>query len=273
MFLLWCSYGSPKRFQHSAVVAPGAESYPEIRNPRGVRGSIEGDLVRLCLAGQSGRAGCRHLIGLECSDLQGREEASAPGVPAGLITGLTSGDDGGGLGGEIYPALAHLPGANEDARAGRGRAVPVNVELGDVAVVRFRGGQTAKDGEMRQSATFLCFPNAAICGSIAHMNRRAFLLNSAASGGSLLLAQAAPADTANAARKLIEPASGPNVAGPGLPDLSPAHWIWFPSGRTLPNTFILFRRTLQLAANPRRATGWVCADSRYRLEGDRKSTR
>ena len=34
----------------------------------------------------------------------------------------------------------------------------------------------------------------------------------------------------------------------------------------LPNTFILFRRQLQLSAKPRRATGWICADSRYRLE-------
>jgi len=51
-----------------------------------------------------------------------------------------------------------------------------------------------------------------------------------------------------------------------LPDLSPARWIWYPSGRTLPSTFILFRRQLQLVAKPRRATGWICADSRYRLE-------
>src|ERR1035437_8592108 len=97
------------------------------------------------------------------------------------------------------------------------------------------------------------------------MNRREFLKTSTAAGGSLLLARTA-SDAAGPARKLIESAPVPNVAGPMLPDLSPARWIWYPSGRTLPNTFILFRRLLQLAAKPRRATGWICADSRYRLE-------
>jgi len=105
-------------------------------------------LARIRLGGVSGRAGCRHLTCLECSELQCREEAGAPSVPAGLITGLTSGDDGGGLSGEISPTLAHLPGANEHARAGPGRAIPVNVELGDVAVARFRGGQAAKNGKV-----------------------------------------------------------------------------------------------------------------------------
>ena len=46
-------------------------------------------------------------------------------------------------------------------------------------------------------------------------------------------------------------------------DLSPAQWIWFPSQRTLANTFVLFRRRLLLSARPIRATGWVTADSRY----------
>jgi hypothetical protein len=98
------------------------------------------------------------------------------------------------------------------------------------------------------------------------MNRREFLKTSSVAGGSLLLAQNTPADATGDARKLIEPASGPTTSGPILPDLSPARWIWYPSGRTLPNTFVLFRRELPLAAKPRRATGWICADSRYRLE-------
>jgi hypothetical protein len=98
------------------------------------------------------------------------------------------------------------------------------------------------------------------------MNHRDFLKTSAVSGGSLLLAQSASAAAVGDARKLVKPASVATVNGPTLPDLSPARWIWFPSGRTLPNTFILFRRQLHLAAKPRRATGWICADSRYRLE-------
>ncbi len=48
-------------------------------------------------------------------------------------------------------------------------------------------------------------------------------------------------------------------------NLSPATWIWFPSGRTLANTFVLFRRELTLPARPQRAAGWITADSRYRL--------
>jgi hypothetical protein len=52
----------------------------------------------------------------------------------------------------------------------------------------------------------------------------------------------------------------------GLPDLSPARWIWYPSGRTLQNTFLLFRREIECNGGPNRARGWIAADSRYRLE-------
>lgn len=49
-------------------------------------------------------------------------------------------------------------------------------------------------------------------------------------------------------------------------DLSPARWIWYPSGRVLPSTMVLFRKKLALAEKPVRATGWLLADSRYLLK-------
>ncbi len=48
-------------------------------------------------------------------------------------------------------------------------------------------------------------------------------------------------------------------------DLTPARWIWLPSGRTLPNTFVLFRHGVALSSAPGRATAWAAADSRYRF--------
>jgi alpha-L-rhamnosidase len=48
-------------------------------------------------------------------------------------------------------------------------------------------------------------------------------------------------------------------------DLSPARWIWYPSGRTLQNTFILFRKEITLEREPVTAKGWIIADSRYQL--------
>ena len=48
-------------------------------------------------------------------------------------------------------------------------------------------------------------------------------------------------------------------------NLAPAQWIWLPSQRTLPNTFVLFRREVTLSGRPRKAAGWITADSRYRL--------
>ncbi len=52
---------------------------------------------------------------------------------------------------------------------------------------------------------------------------------------------------------------------PTLPELGRARWLWYPSGRTLPNTFVLFRKVIRLASAPRRAIAWVSADSRYLL--------
>ena len=48
-------------------------------------------------------------------------------------------------------------------------------------------------------------------------------------------------------------------------DLSPAQWIWYPSERTLANTFMFFRKQFTVHGPVRRAAGWICADSRYSL--------
>ena len=45
-------------------------------------------------------------------------------------------------------------------------------------------------------------------------------------------------------------------------DLSPAKWIWYPSVRTLSNTFVLFRKEIELNAEVLSADGYVAADSR-----------
>ncbi|HVE41789.1 MAG TPA: alpha-L-rhamnosidase N-terminal domain-containing protein [Planctomycetota bacterium] len=61
---------------------------------------------------------------------------------------------------------------------------------------------------------------------------------------------------------------GPDTGIPQRLDLAPARWIWFPSARTLPNTFVLFRREVTIETVPVRALGWITADSRYRLTVD-----
>ncbi len=103
------------------------------------------------------------------------------------------------------------------------------------------------------------------------MNRRDFLRTSATTSGSaLLLSSGSPdahaAATAGGGAPLLEIPERPPTSLQRLPELSPAKWIWFPCGRCLANTFVLFRRTLTLRAKPRRATGWIVADSRYQLD-------
>ncbi len=47
--------------------------------------------------------------------------------------------------------------------------------------------------------------------------------------------------------------------------LAPAKWIWYPSSRTLANTFVLFRKEFELDCIPETAKGFLTADSRYEL--------
>lgn len=97
------------------------------------------------------------------------------------------------------------------------------------------------------------------------MNRRDFLKTSAATSGTLLLASRSQAVASESPAPPIAPTAITPAHHP-LPKLDPALWIWYPSGRTLQNTFVLFRRDLELSGKPRRAIGWICADTRYRLE-------
>ncbi|HEX9157520.1 MAG TPA: alpha-L-rhamnosidase N-terminal domain-containing protein, partial [Syntrophales bacterium] len=99
------------------------------------------------------------------------------------------------------------------------------------------------------------------------LTRRDFVINAGIGSATFLGMKAAPATAAHDAQEA--PHALPEMpAGPELPalNLTPAQWIWYPSGRCLPNTFILFRKTVELKEAPRRATGWITADSRYLLE-------
>ncbi len=98
------------------------------------------------------------------------------------------------------------------------------------------------------------------------MKRRDFIKSSALSGGMIAISrQAGEAEEGNDSPR-IEPVAPGASAKSGLPDLKPARWIWYPSGRCLPNTFVLFRREIRLESKPLRAEGWITAESRYRLE-------
>ena len=95
------------------------------------------------------------------------------------------------------------------------------------------------------------------------MKRRDFLRSTTLTGGAALFA--------HGLNHLQRPGT-PDAASiegrdlPRLPDLSPARWIWYPSERCLQNTFVLFRRELELPQAPQRVQGWIAADSRYLLE-------
>ena len=99
------------------------------------------------------------------------------------------------------------------------------------------------------------------------MRRRDFIKGSALAGGALLSPEgprAFASDTTSGLQAPIQPMPLPKTV---MLDLSPARWIWYPSERALQNTFVLFRRPLDLPEKPLRAKGWIAADGRYRLEG------
>ncbi|HUZ47512.1 MAG TPA: alpha-L-rhamnosidase N-terminal domain-containing protein [Terriglobia bacterium] len=97
------------------------------------------------------------------------------------------------------------------------------------------------------------------------MRRRDFIKGSALSGGILLAEGLRPQGQAGVSFGAPDDAASRSAVEP-LPDLTPARWIWYPSARTLQNTFLLFRRQFELPAKPRAARGWIAADSRYLLK-------
>jgi alpha-L-rhamnosidase len=100
------------------------------------------------------------------------------------------------------------------------------------------------------------------------LSRRRFLGSSALAAGGALRPAASGGDGATTAEFTLAQSEDRGAAAslPLLPAMGDARWIWYPSGRTLANTFVLFRRDLDLQSAPRSATGWITADSRYLLE-------
>jgi hypothetical protein len=98
------------------------------------------------------------------------------------------------------------------------------------------------------------------------MKRRDFIKSSALSGGSIVLGRKAADAAVKDGFSPIDPVTPLPSQNRALPSLEPARWIWYPSGRCLPNTIVLFRREVSLETKPKRATGWIAAESRYKLE-------
>lgn len=96
-------------------------------------------------------------------------------------------------------------------------------------------------------------------------SRRVFLsASTAGAGGAALLGGCGGAPRATAPDDPFAVDVSPGSPAAKI-DLAPARWLWYPSQRCLANTFVLFRREVELPAAPRRAAGWVSADSRYLL--------
>jgi len=82
------------------------------------------------------------------------------------------------------------------------------------------------------------------------MKRRDFVKGSILAGGGVLCGSAHQAATLKAANGLQGPLPSVPASKNPLPDLTPARWIWYPSERTPQNTFVLFRRPLDLPGKP-----------------------
>jgi alpha-L-rhamnosidase len=84
---------------------------------------------------------------------------------------------------------------------------------------------------------------------LRNLSRRSFLQTTTVAG-------AMPASSA------APPAAVPQAE----PDLAlAARWIWYPERRTLPCTFVFFRRSIELSEAPTEAPAWITAVSRYML--------
>ena len=100
------------------------------------------------------------------------------------------------------------------------------------------------------------------------INRRDFFTKTALGGLGLSFLSFTPQNTQQK-RLQAKPKSftipQDSLPSPYALNLSPAQWIWYPAGRTLCNTVVLFRRGFKLTAPVKKASGWIVADSRYRL--------
>ncbi len=107
--------------------------------------------------------------------------------------------------------------------------------------------------------------------SSSKLTRRDFFKSGAICGTTLMLGSGfIPSSVSGRPKPDYNSARIPNSAQLILPskyalDLSPAKWIWYPSQRTLANTFILFRKFITINKEIKSATGWILGDSRYKL--------
>ncbi len=97
-------------------------------------------------------------------------------------------------------------------------------------------------------------PNDSTAGGFEPPSRRRFLQSATAGAG------AAPLAGAGQSPGL------PEASRPPAPLSLEAKWIWYPELRTLPCTFVFFRREFELPSIPREAVAaWVSGNSRYHL--------